>query len=389
MFGLRNKSNAKAVEQIGLDELVRESEKLLNASMSKDFNVTIETTNPQFAQVINNINQTIQNYSSTFQSELLKYKVTQEALNMASWEMDVISGDPINCENTFIWSKEFRQLLGYTTESEFPNLLKSWSDSLHPDDREQTLKSFNNHLIDSKGKAPYNLEYRLKHKTGEYEYYQAIGATLRNRSGIPLKVMGIIRNIQHEKNMLGAPASLEGLEQLTVELKQMKQNIEVNHDTNTIGSTASLAPALKPIMDLVNELLASINELHNHSDFEYELPQLGLWHVAIVDGDLEHAANKWHWSNEFRQLLGFSSERDFPNTFESFSCRVHPSEQKSILTIGNQRVANNNEPSSYDTVLRLMKKNGEYAYFHTFGSVMRDNYGTAIGATGAIEEVNR
>jgi hypothetical protein len=32
------------------------------------------------------------------------------------------------------WSAEFRRLCGYRTEAEFPNVVQSWSDRLHPDE---------------------------------------------------------------------------------------------------------------------------------------------------------------------------------------------------------------------------------------------------------------
>ena len=78
--------------------------------------------------------------------------------------MKVIGGDPVNPDNEFWWSNTFRSLLGYENENDFPNKLNSWSDSLHPDDKERVLKAFKDHIMDYSGKTPFDLEYRLRKK---------------------------------------------------------------------------------------------------------------------------------------------------------------------------------------------------------------------------------
>ena len=139
--------------------------------------------------------------SNDFEYDIIKYKLANDALGIALWDMNVISEDPINPQNKFIWSQEFRQMLGYLNEEDFPNLLRSWSDALHPEDKERTLKNFEAHIRDHTGKTPYNLEYRLKLKTGEYRCFHAFGTTLRDSNGVPLRVAGALEDI-HEKNQM-------------------------------------------------------------------------------------------------------------------------------------------------------------------------------------------
>ena len=131
--------------------------------------------------------------------DLMKYKLTSDALNIALWDMDVISGDPVNPKNKFSWSQELRQMLGFTDENDFPNLLQSWSDRLHPEDKERTIAAFTAHLNDHTGKTPYNLEYRLMLKNGQYRYFRAFGTSLRDRNGIPIRVAGALQDISEEK----------------------------------------------------------------------------------------------------------------------------------------------------------------------------------------------
>jgi PAS domain S-box-containing protein len=131
--------------------------------------------------------------------EIIKYKLANEVLDAALWDMVVVRADPVNPENKFIWSQEFRLMLGFDNENDFPNVFHSWSDRLHPEDKERTLDAFAAHLNDYTGKTPYSLEYRLMLKNGEYHYFHAFGTTLRDGSGAPLKVTGAIIDINEEK----------------------------------------------------------------------------------------------------------------------------------------------------------------------------------------------
>jgi hypothetical protein len=90
--------------------------------------------------------------------EIMKYRLTSNALNIAHWDMKIIDlEDPVNPKNTFIWSGEFRRLLGFTDENDFPDILSSWNSLLHPDDYQRTMDAFAAHINDRSGKTPYDL----------------------------------------------------------------------------------------------------------------------------------------------------------------------------------------------------------------------------------------
>ncbi|MCL1819133.1 MAG: ATP-binding protein [Oscillospiraceae bacterium] len=133
--------------------------------------------------------------------DFMKYKLTNDALNIALWDLHIVRGDPINPNNSFNWSQEFRTMLGFSDEEDFPNVLSSWSDRLHPDDKESTLNAFKAHITDCTGKTPYDLVYRLKMKTGEYRYFRAFGDTMRDKSGFPLRAAGALEDIDEKTRM--------------------------------------------------------------------------------------------------------------------------------------------------------------------------------------------
>jgi PAS domain S-box-containing protein len=134
--------------------------------------------------------------------EIMKYRLTSGALNIAHWDMQIMDlNDPVNPKNSFIWSQEFRRLLGFTDENDFPDILSSWGSRLHPDDYQRTMDAFAAHINDRTGKTPYDLEYRLMLKNGEYRHFHAFGSTMRDSAGTPLRIAGALRDITENVQM--------------------------------------------------------------------------------------------------------------------------------------------------------------------------------------------
>jgi PAS domain S-box-containing protein len=154
-----------------------------------------------------------------YEYEIMKYKLTSDVLGIGLWDMDVVPDDLVNPGNKFSWSVEFRRMLGFDDDDDFPDVLESWSNRLHPEDKERTLAAFEAHMNDHTGKTPYDIEYRLRMKNGEYRHFRAFGATLRDSSGVPLRVAGALEDINekvsiaqtmlYRKNMLDALSEMD------------------------------------------------------------------------------------------------------------------------------------------------------------------------------------
>ncbi|MCL2125505.1 MAG: PAS domain S-box protein [Oscillospiraceae bacterium] len=134
--------------------------------------------------------------------QLLKLNLAAKATKIGLWDMEIVSDDPVNPNNAFVWSDEFRQMLGYKDENDFPSVFKSWIDRLHPEDKEGAIDAFARHLMDETGKTPFDIEYRLMKKDGEYSYYRASGETIRDEHGTALRVAGALMDITETKNIL-------------------------------------------------------------------------------------------------------------------------------------------------------------------------------------------
>lgn len=120
-------------------------------------------------------------------------------IKMGLWDMKVEGGDVANADNPFEWSQDFRQMLGFEDVSDFPNVLNSWADRLHPEHKEITLKAFSDAINDVSGMTIYDVEYLLKRKDGTYGWYRAAGEVQREANGAALRIVGYLYDIADER----------------------------------------------------------------------------------------------------------------------------------------------------------------------------------------------
>ena len=126
-------------------------------------------------------------------------RLYQNHSGVGLWNCVIVAGDALHPESQWTWSAEFRRLLGYRDESDFPNKVESWSDLLHPDDVNPTVTAFNAHVADRTGTTPYDVAYRCRHKGGDWRWYRAVGGTTRAEDGLPLRVAGSLIDIDAAK----------------------------------------------------------------------------------------------------------------------------------------------------------------------------------------------
>ena len=264
----------------------------------------------------------------------VRFNLITQGTSDGLWDMRVIAGDPVNPKNEFWWAPQFRRLLGFEGEHDFPNVLESWSSRLHPDDAQRTLDAFAAHLNDRSGGTPYDVRYRLQRKSGEYRWFRAHGETLRDRDGVPLRVAGSLTDITEQ---------VERDQQLDVTLTRFELSSVMLND--------------------------------------------GLWDMSVVAGDPVNPKNEFWWAQQFRNLLGFEGEHDFPNIFESWSSRLHPEDKQRALDAFAAHLNDRSGGTPYDVEYRLQLKNGQYRWFRARGQTKRAADGTPLRAVGALTDI--
>jgi len=266
--------------------------------------------------------------------QLAKLNLMVQASRIGLWDMEVVKDDPVNPDNTFIWSDEFRYMLGYKDEKDFPNVLSSWSDLLHPDDKERTIEAFSKHLLDNTGGTPYDLEYRLLKKNGEYSYYHAYGETIRDKEGNPIRVAGALMDVTEIKNRI-----------LENELQLTKLNLIIQTAKN------------------------------------------GLWDIEFIKNEAGGFEDVVAWSDNFRRIFGYTDEIDFPNTLDSWANRIHPDDKERVLERFDKHLLDKTGETPYDIEYRLFRKNDECAYCRDICATIRDEDGNPVRTVGSIVDI--
>ena len=152
------------------------------------------------------------------QNEATSLDTIHEMLGSGKWTMDF---DEAGVMTQVRWSDEFRRMIGYQGVDDFPDVLESWSDLLHPDDKERVLKEYHETISDYTGQKTYDVEYRLRTKNRGYRWYRAVGKPTRRPDGSPISYIGVFIDITEQKEMMQELA--EQRESLSIALEDANQ----------------------------------------------------------------------------------------------------------------------------------------------------------------------
>ena len=119
-----------------------------------------------------------------------------EAICSGFWYFDCDENSEIVNAN---WSHEFRKMLGYHDTLDFPNKLESWSDLLHPQDKERVMMQLQAAIADKTNQVKYQVEYRMRMKDHQYQWFRASAEVIRRLDGSASRIAGIFINIDAEK----------------------------------------------------------------------------------------------------------------------------------------------------------------------------------------------
>jgi len=116
--------------------------------------------------------------------------------NDGFWDGRVLPDEPWSSPRTPVWwSPRVKTMLGYTDE-EFPDVLESWASRLHPDDRDRVFAALTAHI---ERRDPYDIEYRLLTKGGEYGWFRARGQAIWDETGRMTRMAGSLQCVTDRK----------------------------------------------------------------------------------------------------------------------------------------------------------------------------------------------
>jgi len=134
--------------------------------------------------------------------DLTKMKIMVGATKIGLWEMEIEQGKAVDINNKIIWSAEFRELLGFSGEDDFPNNISSFRDCLSTEDYEKVRATVASHVEDRTGKTPLDIEFKAAKKNGEVGYYHATGETIRDEGGTAVQFVGSMTDLSEMKSLI-------------------------------------------------------------------------------------------------------------------------------------------------------------------------------------------
>ena len=143
-----------------------------------------------------------------------RYQVAVRGSSDGIWDWNVLTND-------MYYSPRFKELLGYE-DHEIANVFSSLSSRLHIDDERGFTEAVEAHVT---RKKPYDVEYRLRTKAGDYRWFRARGQAVWNEAGVAVRMAGSITDITENKTaeeaLAHAAAELAGR---NVELRQARDH---------------------------------------------------------------------------------------------------------------------------------------------------------------------
>jgi len=237
--------------------------------------------------------------------------------NLAWWEMELPSGKVVFNENKV-------KMLGYKIE-DFKNAdYHSFMNLVHPDDYDRVMKSMKDHL-DGKKKL-YEVEYRIKNKSGKYKWFYDRGAIVEHNKQIKqIVVKGLVFDITDKKNV-------------EIELKKMNTNLERIIEDRT-----------KELLELNEKLKAEIDDKKKAEEYSFRTRQflrdiINSASELIISFDMNNRVSTWNKTAEkitgyknielINRSVGKLDVFDDPKMIEDFIksiCKIQKPELENII----------------------------------------------------------
>jgi PAS domain S-box-containing protein len=162
----------------------------------------------------------LKNMNQVLQKEITQRRQAEEALRETQEHFELAvqgSADglwdwPDFNKDEEWWSPRWYELLGYTA-GEVKASYTQFKSFLHPDDLDRVFEAVHAHF---EKRVPYNIELRLRTKSGEYRWYRERGQALWDESGNPLRMSGSLQDINDQKHSEEALRESEELHRLTL-----------------------------------------------------------------------------------------------------------------------------------------------------------------------------
>lgn len=213
--------------------------------------------------------------------------------------------------SAFEINEQWANMIGYLGEELRPATMETWASFVHPEDLKVAIEMLEKHLKDVS--FPYEVEIRMKHKDGRWIWVQTRGKVItRDEEGKPVQMFGTHLNVTSRKEASQA-------------LKESEKRFFLALDET----------------------------------------KAGLWDYDMIN-------RKVYLSNMWKEILGYSPE-EIGDFFDSAERLWHPDDLEKMRQTSKDHLEGKSK--RYETIHRLLHKDGNWRWILTRGGILRDEDG--------------
>lgn len=309
------------------DELNQKSQKSFQVGLFEQItNDAISANAPEVMESLNNL----LNCANLLLNHARENMTMLNRINHSGmWSMYFGEGLQIS---RVMFTNEFREITGYIDSNEMEDTLEAWTSKIYEPDSSRVMQEFYDTINDTTQQKVFDVEYRFQTKSNGLRWMRMAGELVR-RGGKPFEFIGIITDIT------------------------------VAHDN---------AMAL----DISTKRHDAIDSILNE----------GSWSMNIINGDIANPENPFWYSEQFRKLLGFHNEQDFPNSPDSYSNLLHETDKKSVMESIYHYVKNGTQQAPLKQEFRIRHADGSYRWFQmTVTAVFDSSQNPIVLAATALD----
>lgn len=164
-----------------------------------------------------------------------RFQLAVSGASAGLWDLDPRTGE-------LYLSPHFREIVGHD-EQELPSQSRSYFEIIHPDDVEHVTLALRAHMQE---RQPYNVEYRVRTRTGTYRWVQSRGQALWDASGTAYRMVGWIMDVTDRRRADEAlRESREELQRLSANIQQIREEEKTRIARELHDDLGQLLTALK------------------------------------------------------------------------------------------------------------------------------------------------
>ncbi len=301
------------------DELNLQSQKSFQIGLfEKITNDAISANAPEVMESLNNL----LNCANLLLNHARENMTMLNRINHSGmWSMYFGEGSQIS---RVMFTNEFREITGYMDRNEMEDSLEAWKSKIYEPDSSRVMQEFYDTINDTTGQKVFDVEYRLQTKNNGLRWMRMAGELVR-RGGKPFEFIGTITDIT------------------------------VAHDNATA-------------LDISTKRHDAIDSILNE----------GSWSMNIINGDIANPENPFWYSEQFRKLLGFHNEQDFPNSPDSYSNLLHETDKKRVMESIYHYVKNGTQQAPLKQEFRIRHADDSYRWFQMTVTAVYDSFQNPI-----------